>query len=281
MAFSEFSLTAGVTANPDAIVEQWMCFNYLFNSDPDGIFDAQAVVGDFSKLLFINDPASAPPAVMILEQGINLYIYIGGTNLVASGNIANVMGATVPANFGAGVYCNRWILTMAQRVDADIQAVLPLGWQTRRLHWYGHSQGGAIALMLATAYVTQYGAMSSDVIAIASPKVFSGAAIPPGSVPRYGFVLTNFGDPVPKVPPSGTWGVINHSPLALFSVGTPLNWHHIVPTLVLKTDNSYVYVDPAHSYFDLSVSDLRNIADTHPFAAYSQRICSWWESNFA
>lgn len=280
--FSEFSLTSGATLNPDALVEQWMLFSYLANDNEAGVFNAQDVVGDFTKLLFYNDPTQQPPAVMVLSQGANVYIYIGGTNIVVSGNVMNVLGATQNSSFGGGVFVNDWISRMAQAVSpAIVGSITPVQMQNSRLHFFGHSQGACIGQLLALAYVTQFSAMPADVISVACPKPICGANPPPQNMPRYGFNVTTFGDPVPMVPPNRALQTITAIPGNILTIGTRLSWRHILSTLVLKTDNSFVYVDPTDPYFTLTPSRLANIGSTHPFSVYNQTIPNWWEANFA
>lgn len=279
--FSEFSTDGGQTANMNAMLEQMALHRALWTNNQAGAMQALAAVEGGSIVFWDYDLSAQAPVRAIFQQGNNLYIHVGGTNQEISGNLANIMGTLASTSYSATVYTNSWFDLMQRLIEPGLIAAMPAGWQTMQLHFVGHSQGAAVSLMIAVSWANQFGAVNYDWFGFAAPRAFASSPIPQNLLPRWGFVIVNGQDAVPRLPPNDLIWAIGLNPANPITWGAAQNWYHTTPIGTMPGDGTISYIEPGGSEPGLTPSALAALLTYHPLPMYANQVVTLWDRNNA
>ena len=195
--FSSLTLLDG-TPNPDGLYEQCTGVIGVYSGKRDVTLEHLALCGGGTVLVFLYNPGGSLPSLVVIQQGMNYYIWIAGTVNVKQW-IGNVVGSMDRTPLGGGVYVHSYFWSLAQQLWTLGQPYLPDQAPGLTFCVVGHSLGGAVAQIIGWLLLKTYSAGQVKVITLGQPKVYSEGADSFNGFAYFSRFRILF-DPIPQLP---------------------------------------------------------------------------------
>ncbi len=156
---------------------------------------------DGTILLWQRHTVSWPPAFSVIRTTAGHYfVTIEGTSNLNQA-IIHDWGTFVRDDYFGATKCNGQWINVYVRLRDMVRDVIPKDLPAGRLHFSGHSYGGALAFLGALDFAATWGAGAAQCLTFGEPRSMEAGYS--GVLPQCHWRFKSSGDPVPGLPPNG------------------------------------------------------------------------------